>query len=211
MSVLTGGGCGWIQLATGRKFRVPAFDPDEITIEDVAHSLSMQCRYAGHCLQFYSVAEHSVHIYRNAPRHSRKPALMHDAPESIVTDVVRSVKDLLTGYREIEHQVALMMAKKWCIEYPWPDEVKVLDNRILLDERAQNMPRFIRADELVYNEITGDHELKSGIVVGPAGYEWCAEEEDGWPFALPPLNIKLEFWTPAEAKEKFLEAFHECG
>lgn len=50
----------WMQTYTGRAFW--PLDPrvDEIYIDDIAHSLSMQCRYAGHCLRFYSVAEHSV-------------------------------------------------------------------------------------------------------------------------------------------------------
>jgi hypothetical protein len=50
----------WMQTYTGKAFWPLDPRPDEIDIDDIAHSLSMQCRYAGHCLRFYSVAEHSV-------------------------------------------------------------------------------------------------------------------------------------------------------
>ena len=60
--------CGdWIQTFTGRQFW--PLDPhvDEIYIEDIAHSLSMQCRFTGHSLRFYSVAEHSVLVSYAVP------------------------------------------------------------------------------------------------------------------------------------------------
>ncbi len=50
----------WIQTFTGKKFFPLTPDPELICIEDIAHSLSMQCRYNGHSKQFYSVAQHSV-------------------------------------------------------------------------------------------------------------------------------------------------------
>ena len=54
----------WIATFTGRQAYPMDLRPSEITIEDIAHSLSMQCRYTGHCLRFYSVAEHSVLMAR---------------------------------------------------------------------------------------------------------------------------------------------------
>jgi hypothetical protein len=48
---------GWIQTASGRKFPLFDIDAEAICIEDIAHALSMLCRFNGHCLRFYSVAE----------------------------------------------------------------------------------------------------------------------------------------------------------
>ncbi len=50
----------WVQTYTGRAFWPFDPRPEEVDIADIAHALSMQCRYAGHCSHFYSVGEHSV-------------------------------------------------------------------------------------------------------------------------------------------------------
>lgn len=50
----------WMQTYTGLAFWPLDPRPEEINIDDISHALSMQCRYAGHCRTFYSVAEHSV-------------------------------------------------------------------------------------------------------------------------------------------------------
>ncbi len=50
----------WIQTYTGICFNPFLPDPKDITLEDIAHALSMMCRYNGHTKEFYSVAEHCV-------------------------------------------------------------------------------------------------------------------------------------------------------
>jgi len=50
----------WIQVHSGRQFW--PLDPraEEIDIGDIAHALSLVCRFTGHVKEFYSVAQHSV-------------------------------------------------------------------------------------------------------------------------------------------------------
>jgi hypothetical protein len=45
---------------SGAKFFVDECNIQDIPLEDIAHSLSMNCRFNGHLAHFYSVAEHSV-------------------------------------------------------------------------------------------------------------------------------------------------------
>jgi hypothetical protein len=57
----------WIQTFTGRQYW--PLDPREgdVYIEDIAHALSLQCRFTGHCRSFYSVAEHCVRVSHVVP------------------------------------------------------------------------------------------------------------------------------------------------
>jgi len=124
-------------------------DPKQIVIEDIAHALSLQCRYGGHCKRFYSVAEHSVLIWRYIWYHvNKKSALLHDAAEAYLVDVPSPVKDSIPQYASIEDNLSRIIAKKFGAIYPWPHEVHVLDESITIDERDQNLakPRRPGAD-----------------------------------------------------------------
>lgn len=129
----------WIQTFTGRQFW--PLDPraDEVDIRDIAHSLSLQCRYNGHCNRFYSVAEHSVLVCWAASPAVKLTALLHDAAEAYLCDLPRPVKHSVTGYKEAEQVVERVIAERFGLEFPFPDEVHSLDARICLDERDQVM------------------------------------------------------------------------
>jgi len=47
---------GWIQTYSGLSFSPAAPDPEKINLQDISRALSKQCRFAGHCIEFYSVA-----------------------------------------------------------------------------------------------------------------------------------------------------------
>jgi hypothetical protein len=129
----------WMQTYSGRQFW--PIDPrsDEIFIEDIAHALSMQCRYAGHSLRFYSVAEHSVLLSDVVSPEHALWALLHDASEAYLTDVIRPLKPYLTGYKFREKKVMQAVAERFRLKGEMPSEVEQADSRICLDERAQNM------------------------------------------------------------------------
>ena len=59
---------GSITTHSGVRFWPLLPNPDDILIEDIAHSLSLQCRFAGHSRVFYSVAEHSVRVSQLSDR-----------------------------------------------------------------------------------------------------------------------------------------------
>ena len=56
-----------IQTYTGKRFTPDDPRPEDLDIRDFAHSLSLLCRYNGHCQVFYSVADHSVRVSRQCP------------------------------------------------------------------------------------------------------------------------------------------------
>lgn len=132
----------WIQLASGRQFWPMDPRPNEVFIDDVAHALSMLCRFGGHCLRFYSVAEHCVLLARHAAPQGRNVAfwaLMHDASEAYLVDVPRPLKPFLVGYGAAEDRILQAIALRFGLHLGLPDLVKKMDQAILMDEWLQNM------------------------------------------------------------------------
>ena len=131
----------WIQTFRRKSFYPANPIVDDIDIEDIAHALSMQCRFAGHTPRFYSVAEHSVHVSRHCPLELRLWGLLHDATEAYLVDVPRPLKPMLKGYVEIENNLMQAVIKRFDLlpAEHMPPAVKAIDNRILFDERAQLM------------------------------------------------------------------------
>lgn len=170
----------WMQTFTGRQFWPLDPDPAHIAIEDIAHALAMSCRYGGHSLRFYSVAEHSVLMARWLASYPRPwgstaiPlwALLHDASEAYLADVPRPLKRHLPGYKEAEAKVMAAVCDKFGLPHDMPAEVHEADNRILADEIRQNMVPM----------------------------DWHAKHDD-------PLGVHLEFWSPVRAEEEFLRLF----
>ncbi|GGE18483.1 hypothetical protein GCM10011390_42090 [Aureimonas endophytica] len=129
----------WMQTFEGRQFWPMDPRADEIDIVDIAHSLSMQCRFAGHCRRFYSVAEHCVLLSRVVTLENALWGLLHDASEAYLVDVPRPVKPFLAGYKMAEQRVMDAVCERFGLGFEMPDEVRIADGRILADERDQNM------------------------------------------------------------------------
>jgi hypothetical protein len=129
----------WIQTASGRQFWPADPRPGDIYIEDIAHALSLLCRFGGHCLRFYSVAEHCVLLSRVAEAPFKKWALLHDGSEAYLLDVPTPLKPMLGGYKEAEARIMRAIEVRFNLFFGIPPAVKALDRAILMDERAQNM------------------------------------------------------------------------
>lgn len=125
-----------MQTFTGRQFFPLHPHPEDIDPVDIAHALSLICRYGGHTSRFYSVAEHCVLMSHAVPHHHALWALLHDATEAYVGDMVRPLKHHMPEYREIEDQLMEVIARRFGLDPVMPPAVKEADNRILLDERA---------------------------------------------------------------------------
>src|SRR5262245_42067765 len=138
----------WTQTFTGRKF--PFLNPtvDDVDPLDIAHALSMLCRFGGHTHQFYSVAEHCVLLSRAIPERYAVEALLHDAAEAYLVDIPRPVKRQLYGYKEMEDRVLKVIFDRFEVD-PYSEDdivsplVKDWDSRILLTERRALMPNTV--------------------------------------------------------------------
>lgn len=120
---------------------VNVFNPtvDMISIEDIAHALSHQCRFSGHTRQFYSVAQHSILCSEHIDSELKLTALLHDAAEAYLVDVPSPVKRKLTNYKEIEDNVMRVIAEKFKIKFPFDKRIKEIDEMMLVKEWEQLM------------------------------------------------------------------------
>lgn len=82
----------WIQTFTGKKVFPLAMTTDMVDIKDIAHALSLKCRFTGHCRTFYSVAEHSMRVAELVRPELKLAALLHDAAEAYLPDFARPIK-----------------------------------------------------------------------------------------------------------------------
>lgn len=128
-----------IQSYSGSLLNITDPKEDEIDINDIAHALSLLCRFGGHCEKFYSVAEHSVRCMWKAPVGFKKEALLHDASEAYLVDIPRPIKIILLDYKKIESRLEEVIASKYNLPFPMSPEVKVVDNTMLSTEKRDLM------------------------------------------------------------------------
>lgn len=91
----------WQRMLSGRRLDLLDPTPVDIEIEDIARGLAFVARWNGQTLgeHAYSVAEHSLlvetlfsRIAPKAPAKWRLAALLHDAPEYVIGDMISPVK-----------------------------------------------------------------------------------------------------------------------
>jgi uncharacterized protein len=127
----------WMQTFSGIAFWPLTPCQEDIFIEDIAHSLSLQCRFAGHTREFYSVAQHSVIVASIVPPEHSFWALMHDASEAYLVDFPRPIKDasrLGDEYKAIESNLMRTICRRFLLPLNEPECIREADNRVLMTE-----------------------------------------------------------------------------
>jgi uncharacterized protein len=132
-------GMDWIQTYTGKAFRPLDPAPGSIDIRDIAHSLSLLCRFNGHCGTFYSVAEHCVRISDYVPQQHAMWGLMHDAAEAYISDLPRPVKRQIPDFVRFEDDLLQRIMAHYGLPWPMPAEVKRADDLLLATEMRDLM------------------------------------------------------------------------
>lgn len=104
----------WQRMLSGRRLDLLDPHPDDIAIEDIAHGLARVARWNGQTAgpHIYSVAQHSLlveSIFAASGASSadeRLAALLHDAPEYVVGDLISPFKAVLgSGYKAVENRI----------------------------------------------------------------------------------------------------------
>lgn len=144
----------WIATYSGQRFYPLDPRPDEVYIQDIAHSLSMTVRFRGHIPFFYTVAEHSIRVSHVCEILAKKLALheqdihlckyygaLHDAAEAYCADVPGPLKHNLTEWTAIEHSIDKAIFARFELVYPIPASfcyiVKAADALLLVSEMSE--------------------------------------------------------------------------
>jgi len=125
---------------TGQSFDLYAPQADQIDPRDISHALAHLCRFNGHCRDFYSVAQHSCIVADLVPEEHKLAALLHDATEAYVGDMVRPLKELMHAYQDVEKSIWERICTRFGLEADLPDEVHHADLVALATERRDLMP-----------------------------------------------------------------------
>ena len=179
----------WQRMLSGRRLDLIDPSPLDIEIEDIAHGLARVARWNGQTLgaHAFSVAQHSIYVEHLCtclePQLSPSEqliALLHDAPEYVIGDMISPFKALLGGsYKDVEKRLEQSIHIRFGLPGNIPVELKKLI------KRADHISAWFEATQL-------------------AGFS--ANEADQF-FGHPPPSIKLKLdpLSPPEAQSQFLE------
>ena len=111
---------------------------DDFIIEDVAHHLSLICRWNGATYRFFSVAEHAVMTAERAKvshQGYKRGLLMHDGEEHILGDNITPLKELFPELATIGDAIRNLLLTHFNIKMYDETIVKEYDYEQLLWER----------------------------------------------------------------------------
>lgn len=169
----------WIQTYSGNKFWPLEPRSEDVHITDIAHPLSLTCRYSGHCETFYSVAQHCIELTEYGQDHGLAPEicftlLLHDASEAYICDIPRPVKQMMPEYKLIERRLEECIFQAFKLPYPMPAIIGKLDLAMLCTEAK--------------------------VLMKKPPEPWGAMNEDPLPITITPMSS-------AEAEAKFLKLY----
>ena len=125
----------WQRMLSGRRLDLLDPTPLDIEIEDIAHGLAFLSRWNGQTIgqHGFSVAEHSLlveevftTIYPKIDPKWKMAALLHDAPEYVIGDLISPVKASVgNGYSSLEDKLMRVINLRFGLPAIIPQSIKV--------------------------------------------------------------------------------------
>ncbi len=185
----------WQRMLSGRRLDLLDPSPLDVEIEDIAHGLSRVARWNGQTSGewSFSVAQHCLLVEDlvgrfkiGTPRPARPvrlAALLHDAPEYVIGDLITPFKAAVGfDYKDLEERLLRAIHLRFGLP-----AVPAIAARKLI-KRADRAAAYLEATQLA-----GFAEAEAGKFFGK-------------PRALAPRRLKA--LPPVEAKARFLRRFH---
>jgi hypothetical protein len=186
----------WQRMLSGRRLDLLDPSPLDIEIADIAHGLARVARWNGQTIgaHIFSVAQHTLlvetvlrHGQPRADRRVRLAALLHDAPEYVIGDMISPFKAVLDGhYKAVEKRLLSAIHIRFGLPPALPEEIT----------------QAIKAAD------RGAAYLEATALAGFSATE--AKRLFGSDPGLPETvnHDYLTPWTAAKAEKRFLERFN---
>jgi uncharacterized protein len=176
-------------MLSGRRLDLLDPTPFDIEIEDIAHGLAFVARWNGQTRGDwpYSVAEHSLlvedifaRMNPGGPARWRLAALLHDAPEYVIGDMISPVKSAIgPAFGELDARIAAAVHLRFGLPATLPHEVKASI------KRADRISAWLEAVQ-----IAGFRQDEADRFFGkPRSDLLCALEIR----LRPPVEVRLDF------------------
>jgi 5'-deoxynucleotidase YfbR-like HD superfamily hydrolase len=182
----------WQRMLSGRRLDLLDPSPMDIEIEDIAHGLARVARWNGQTIgeHAFSVAQHSVvveeivaHIQPGISPRWRLAALLHDASEYVIGDMISPFKAALgVNYKDFEERLENAIHTRFGLPAKTPVEIKKLI------KRADRACAFFEATQL-------------------AGFTH-AESLAFFDAPPPGYSLVIDPLPPAAAQARYVERFH---
>ena len=186
----------WQRMLSGRRLDLLDPSPLDVEIEEIAHGLARVARWNGQTRgpHIFSVAQHSILVERFAvlldpgiPARWRLMALLHDAPEYVIGDIISPFKAAVgDAYKSVENRILAAIHLRFSLPATTPVQAEKLI------KQADRAAAFIEATRL-------------------AGF---AEEEAERFFGRPDVALRhieplLAPMASQDAEVRFLDAFRD--
>jgi len=171
----------WLQSYLGKVIDPNNIDYRNVGLEDIAHALSMKCRFSGHCDTFYSVAEHCVRGSHLVPKEQALAFLLHEVDEVFSPDVPAPIKHLV--------KVADVPWSEWAYR-----QERAILKAIGLPNLDVSTPEIKKADRQMLAWEKRD-------IMGPEPIPWNLEE-------VPPTDKIIHPWSHAYAEFRWLDCYN---
>ncbi len=181
----------WQRMLSGRRLDLLDPSPFDIEIEDIAHGLARVARWNGQTFgdQAFSVAQHCILVEEivaqlkpGIAQRWRLAALLHDAPEYVVGDLISPFKAAVgLDYKSLENKLLGAIHVRFGLPAQLPEDVTALI------KRADKAAAYLEATQL-------------------AGFA----TEEALDFFGPPRGVaptKLAPIPAAEVQRRFIERF----
>lgn len=144
----------YLKTYMGKKVDPMEVSAEDITLEDIAHALSLMCRGNGQVVHFYSVGQHCINCAKEANARGwnerlQLGCLLHDAAEAYMSDLITPIKVHMPQYYDIEDRFLKAVYEKFNLgdltKEEW-DQIMEVDRALLIYDLVELLKEPVPED-----------------------------------------------------------------